>query len=163
MRDLGGLVGGGDDLVVDFLELLLEDGVVVADGQVLDVALELLHGLGGELARGRGQPVGEHRQLGLVLLEELDVGLPLLVVLFLVQCRHLLLDLLDDAHDLIPIGHALLGRDVGYGFDLLQVLLHFLFPGLSKCQSTATDFLRLSVSLLRDSRLSRKARTSLFA
>lgn len=158
--DLGRLVGGGDDLVVDLFQLLLEDGVVVADGEVLDVAFQLLHGFGGELARRGGQPVGEHRQLGLVLFEELDVRLPLFVVLLLVEGGHFLLDLFDHSDDLVPICGPLLRRDVDDWLDFLQVLLHFLLPGLHKQGSTATDFFKLSVSLLMASRLSRGRSTS---
>lgn len=90
--ELVGLLGGEDDLLVEFLELVLEDLVLVADVQVVQVLHERLHVLDGELARGRQEPVGEHGELGLVVLEELYARLALLVVLLLVQVGDLLLD-----------------------------------------------------------------------
>ena len=95
-----------------------------------------------------------------MLFEELDVRLSLFVVLLLVEGGHFLLDLFDHSDDLVPICGPLLRRDVDDWLDFLQVLLYFLLPGLHKHGSTATDFFRLSVSLLMASRLSRGRSTS---
>ena len=143
MVDFSGFAGSSHDLLVDLLEVVLEDGVVLAHGEVADIDHELVHDVGGELAGRDLQPINEEGQLGLMFFEELDVGCPFLVVAFIAERGHLLLDLLQDSLDFFPVLVAVFGGDV-CGLEAVEFLLDDVLPGLGKGRVTKIFFLAAS-------------------
>lgn len=125
--DFGWLIGSADDLLIYLPEIVLEDGVVLAHGEVAHIAHQVLHDVGGELAGGRREPVHEHGQFALVFPEVFNIGLPPLVVVLLVQGRHLLLNLFENSLQFFLVLGPLLGRNVN-GLNFLELLLDNILP-----------------------------------
>ena len=55
-----GLLGEIDDFFIDFFQVVLEDGVVLGDVNVVEVFEERFHVVLGELSGGGDKPVAEH-------------------------------------------------------------------------------------------------------
>ncbi len=101
--DFLGFFGKVNDFLIDFLQVILEDRVILRDMNIVEVFYQGLHVVLGELARGREEPVAEHGEFVDVELEEFYVGLSFFVVflgIFLfVQGSELLLNGLQAGKD----------------------------------------------------------------
>ena len=93
MVQLCRFISSGDNFFINFAQVILEHCVILAHGHITHIVHELGHRIGWEFAGRRLQPVDEQRKFGLVFLKVLKIGCSFLVISFVSEGSHFLLDL----------------------------------------------------------------------
>lgn len=150
MRYFGRLICCWNYLLVDLFKLFLEDCVVMAYCQVLNIVLELFHRLRWKFTRRRRKPISKHCQFILVFLKKLDIYMSLFIFFFLIKTCNLFLNIFYDGEYFLPILSLLFLSDISNRLYFLQILLDSFLSILNTKWSTVIDFFNASETVSLD-------------